>query len=239
MPPFMSTAPRPKTKPSAISPAKGFMAPARGVAGRHDFGMAGEDEMRCAGADGGEQVFHVGVPGEALKTGRNTAKPAGASTLSRKAAHRLPRRRHRRAADEPLHQGYGIGGGESGERPSTLVATVHRADQGEGGRPAVSARHTATEWRAAAEIGVEFRGDDAGDLAAMAEEGDAVAVDGDIARRRQAAPVGRGRRRRPRHPFHGGRRSRRDRPRSRRAGPRSRRRAGDPRRRRPGRAPSP
>ena len=43
--------------------AERIEAPTRGVSGRHDVGMAGEDDMRRAGSDAGVEILDVGRAG--------------------------------------------------------------------------------------------------------------------------------------------------------------------------------
>ena len=60
MAPFMSQAPRPYSTPSRTSAGERVAGPGGG-AGRHHVGVAGEAEMRSAGANAGEQVFDLAV----------------------------------------------------------------------------------------------------------------------------------------------------------------------------------
>jgi hypothetical protein len=55
IPPFMSTAPRPKSTPSATSPENGPCFQRGFVAGRHHVGVAGE--ARCGPVPSREEVF--------------------------------------------------------------------------------------------------------------------------------------------------------------------------------------
>ena len=60
--PFMSAAPRPTSAPSTMSAANGSIDQARGIAGRHHVGMAGEAEIAACRADPGVEVEDGSVP---------------------------------------------------------------------------------------------------------------------------------------------------------------------------------
>ena len=67
---------------------EGRMAPASRIAGRHDVGMAGEDEMRRAGAEGREEILDI------RRAGLAEDGPLDGET--RRLAERFPGRRARR-----------------------------------------------------------------------------------------------------------------------------------------------
>ncbi len=63
MAPFMSEAPRPKILALRDLAGKRIEAPAVHIARRHHVGMAGEDEVRRAVADPGEEIVDIGRAG--------------------------------------------------------------------------------------------------------------------------------------------------------------------------------
>ena len=68
MPPFMSTAPRPIQHAVRDFAGERRMRPGRFVARRHHIGMAGEHQMRRAGADAGVEILHVRRAGFARRS---------------------------------------------------------------------------------------------------------------------------------------------------------------------------
>ena len=98
MPPFMSTAPRPCSTPSATSPENGAVAPGALVARRHDVGVAGEGEVRPVGADAGVEIVDVG--GAGLAEGHAVAGEAAAFRALKHAQRTGIGRRDPGAADE-------------------------------------------------------------------------------------------------------------------------------------------
>ena len=81
MPPFMSDRAAPVEHAAGDLGTEGGLGPRVLLAHRHDVGMAGEAQMRRAGAEARVEVLHVGRAGLGMVR-RWQVKPAGSSTLA-------------------------------------------------------------------------------------------------------------------------------------------------------------
>ncbi len=87
--------------------AKGRMAPALGIAGRHDVGVAGKDQMRRPRADRGKQILDVG--GARVRKHQSLRlKPGRSENIGEQVQRAALGRRHRGAGDEGLEAGNGV-----------------------------------------------------------------------------------------------------------------------------------